>query len=113
MDDLMATQLADWVVEQNQRVQEVVWEFLEGDDDALELLGELLGKRTRVVIRREEPLSHMVLRSLPASHEELKAMAVAFHPSKRPEAALRQFLRRAEKEGKIHYDERTGIYSHA
>lgn len=113
MDDLMATQLADWVVEQNQRVQEVVWNYLEGEEDALETLGLLLGKRTRTVIKREEPLSHMIARSLPASHEELKAMAVQYHPSKRPEAALRQFLRRAIKEGKIHYDERTGIYSHS
>jgi hypothetical protein len=110
--------LVSWALEQITPVQQVIWAFLEEPEERLietlselEKRGVIEGSRTRG--RRPSPLVAKLRGALPATAEELYALAESLHRASRPKAAVRQFLRRSLKEGTIREVEQDGrIYYH-
>ncbi len=104
--------LIDWALQQTEKIQERIFLFLE--EPTHEAVPSLL-----IFLRRQNiplnlidtaptgSLSKLLMRTLhePQYLDDLYELARRSHVSERPEAAVRQFIRRAQKEGKILQDE--------
>lgn len=100
--------LIDWALQQTEKIQERIFLFLE--EPKHEAVPSLL-----IFLRRQNiplnlvdsaptgSLSKLLMRTLqkPQTLETLYEIARSSHTAERPEAAVRQFIRRAKKEGKI------------
>ena len=81
-------------------------EYLE-DPDELQL--ERLAAVAGLEIKPREyvkpaTLTDMIMRALPATRDELYDLARQHHRSKRPEAAVRQTIRRQQRKGLVYED---------
>jgi hypothetical protein len=134
-------QLVAWSIEQSAAIQEQMFRFFEQPEvefeNTLKLLHKkkLLSKPTRVITQERESLAALIERTLENAAREgkrivkadLYEMARASHISRRPEAAVRQSLRRyissgwltEEPDGQLNYHRDTfnsrhkGKLSHA
>lgn len=101
----------EWSTEQASIVRLAVVEYLESPDD--ERLSDVLNlcgiEKENRKTRKEDTLTALLKRSLPATLEELYVVARRNHRSNRPEAAVRQTLRNLKKRGLVSEDERGRI----
>lgn len=98
--------LINWAVHQNQEISRAVLDFLEEpNDDELETLVSLL--QSAGLARKVKPSSNgrlsdtltAYLLKKPSTKEELYEYTRTIHQATRPEAAVRQYLRRAVSNG--------------
>lgn len=103
-DPEVIDKLAAWTTQQSARVQAAVIEYLEDPkDQSLEHVLQLID---RAVPEDTEPIARpnfaqLVLRSLPATKDQLYQLAYREHLAKRPEATVRQVVRRLSAQGKL------------
>lgn len=111
----MAVQrIVDWALSQTGDIQSLIWKFLDAPSQKLE--PTLHALRARGVIHetrkeraeREVTLGSLLLRALPATFDQLVSVVQHTQSSKRPQATVRQFIRRNERRGMIH--QREGVY---
>ena len=104
-------QLVTWAMEQTRPIQEVIWTFLETPDDLLTTTVEEL-QRLGVIQPPESSsskrgghsssLAQLILRSLPATLEDLTKLVQTESPeTRRPAATVRQVVRRYQRKGEI------------
>lgn len=103
----VVNQLIEWAIEQSAEVSRAVLDFLaEPDDDQLDDLVARL-KKSGAIARKSPPkakngmLSQVLFTYISEkarTREELYAYARTLHQAERPEAAVRQYLRRAVRE---------------
>lgn len=105
--------LTSWTLFQALDVQFIVWEFLESPDDHFDSTLRALRKRgvipsAKARSKRRGNLGRTLVHALPASFDELVEVVQENHKTKRPQATVRQFLRRNIRGGAIH--ELQGVY---
>ena len=101
--------LIEWSIDQSDDIGKLILDFLaEPDDDRLdEVIDQLKSTgiiRGKVVSSGRGLLSETLtiyLSERPRSKDELYEYARVIHSAKRPEAAVRQYLRRALKQGQL------------
>lgn len=108
--------LVEWALEQAVDLQDLIFDFLENPDQLLDQT--VLQLRNMKIIRRQpakpttktkHSFAELVLRTLPATKEELIIVVSKNAPTtERPAATVRQLLRRMIKEGRVY--ERAGTY---
>lgn len=102
--------LADWTLEQAERVQQMVFAYLdEPEDKQLFRITALLSLQFPEVDERPGTLLDLMLRSLPATLDSWYELARREHHSKRPEAAVRANIRNLLERGEITLDGETYI----
>lgn len=110
-----------WALSRDQAVQDLIFSTLSGSLSpevavarlrALGVVGKSLGTGPK---GNGGSLTHLILRSLPATKEALYQLAIREHTAKRPEAAVRQILRRLTRNGTltITVTIEGEVYSHA
>jgi hypothetical protein len=107
--------LVEWSLSQVKEVQQIIWNFLEDPEDQLQPTLELLMELGIIEeIPQPKPqvtIKDLILKSLPATFDDLVQLVLMVSPNtRRPEATIRQFIRRHQrsgaiklKEGKIHH----------
>jgi len=96
-----------WTFQQPEELQQAVFDFLDGHLTFEEVVAKLreLGFSFPSLAPTTQPkaasLAEVLLRSAPLSHEDALQIARNLHPSKRPEAAARQALRRLVRNGSL------------
>jgi hypothetical protein len=109
-DPVVTETLVDWAMHQTEKIAHVIFNFLESptEDQVDEVIAQLreLGVTLEVAkpTLKEIPLTQIVLDALgsrPHTREELYELARSIQPSNRPEAAIRQMLRRLSRNGVI------------
>ncbi len=100
--------LSNWLLKQEEKIKEVILDYLDnpGDDKFWSILVLLDVDHPPPKKIREGSLIDLMLRSLPASKEELYEIAIREHKSNRPESAVRTNLRRLLEDGRIKEIER-------
>lgn len=101
-DENVTRQLVEWALEQEERTQQLIFDFLDDpSDEALPgLLSQLDKQGVQLYsreIKREKSLTQVILDEItkaPRTIEELYELGRQVHVSRRPEAAVRQVLRR-------------------
>jgi hypothetical protein len=105
--------LVDWAMHQTSSIAEVIFDFLESPtEDQVDAVLEKLHSLGAVLeaskpAPKEIPLTQIVLEALsirPHYKEELYALARSIQPSQRPEAAIRQMLRRLKRQGVVNVE---------
>lgn len=95
--------LVAWTTQQSATVQLAVQEYLEDPRD--EALNQILLLINQAVPEKEADskpnFAQLVIRALPATKDQLIQMAFREHLAKRPEATVRQVLRRLSRAGQI------------
>lgn len=118
-----------WALGRDSKVQDLVFSTLSGSlspEKALEglkSLGALAPAQPGAPATRSPcfssagsgTLTALILRSLPATKESLYSLAIREHTAKRPEAAVRQILRRLSRNGTliVTHTPEGEVYSHA
>lgn len=108
----VVTRLMDWALTQTTEVQALIWQFL--DSPSRRLQPTIVALREQGIIQerprtdRHVSLGSLLLRSLPATFEELVEVVQSNHSAKRPQATVRQFIRRSTRTGMIR--EEQGVY---
>lgn len=98
--------LIEWSLYQVKEVQQVIWRFLENPEDQLQSTLESL-KELGIIEDLPKPkpqvtIKDLILKSLPATFDELVQLVVMVSPNtRRPEATIRQFIRRHQRLGTI------------
>ena len=98
--------LVEWSLSQVKEVQQVIWNFLEDPDDQLEKTLQQL-QELGIVLQapRSKPqvtIKALILKALPATFDELVELVLMVSPNtRRPEATVRQFIRRHQKSGLV------------
>lgn len=108
-DPKVTETLIDWAFTQSEAVAAATFDFLDyPTDEGLEELLVFLGNEGIQVfelsVPKERSLTQMVLDTLqahPTSIDELNRLARQFYPSARPEAAVRQVIRRLSRSGRL------------
>lgn len=108
VDPDVTERLISWVIQQQMFVTLAVLEYLEDPtpdhlQHVLTLVTEV-NQEARSERRRDPTLSSLLIRSLPATRDQLYELARREHPSRRPEAAVRQTLRNLIKQGRVRED---------
>jgi hypothetical protein len=94
--------LLNWMFEQEDQIQAAVIAYLEDPSDRrLKAVLKIIDVAAETVYPKPMTLIQLILRILPAKKEELYRVARDQHNAKRPEAAIRQILRRLTLEGRI------------
>lgn len=100
--------LTVWALTQATDVQKAIWTFLESpnpEEALVETLTTLQDLNIQLHLPKEKPtkssLAEVMMRSLPATKEELITIATDLITTKRPDSTVRQFLRRKIKQGHI------------
>jgi hypothetical protein len=103
VDDLL-----DWAIEQSAEITRLVLDFLaEPDDDRLENVVQQLSAAGLIKGSTKGPRGNLTETMLhyiaekPRSKEDLYAYARTMHNTRRPEATVRQFLRRAVRSNQL------------
>ena len=86
--------IIDWARPQAAPVQDLIWQFLEDPEANLESTLKKL-KLTPAKASSSTPLATILMNALPATKEDLSQLVAQVSPTtKRPEATVRQFIRR-------------------
>lgn len=98
--------LIEWAIEQSNELSREVLDFLaEPDEDRLTSIIKKLPPPAETPEKRNPgTLSHtltLYLEKAPRTKEELYSYTRTLHQAARPEAAVRQYLRRAERAGEL------------
>lgn len=95
--------LLEWMFDQSDQIQVAVLAYLSDPSERrFKTVLRLIDRATEEVRpRQSNTLVDLVVRVLPATLEDLYKMARREHQAKRPEAAVRQLLRRLTAEGRI------------
>lgn len=107
-DHSVTEKLVDWALAQSLEIADRIFEFLEEPtEEDLPKLISFLGKSGVTIHKASAPKissASILLKALairPQEPEELVKIIRSLNPSKRPEALVRQFLRRYQKSGVI------------
>lgn len=106
--------LVEWALTQTGEIQSLIWVFLDSPSKRLEptihalRASGAIAETSQERVERKVTLGNLLLRSLPATFEQLVAVVQRNQSSKRPQATVRQFIRRNERRGMIHQCE--GVY---
>lgn len=109
--------LIDWTLQQVAPVQEMLWRFITNPETELEatlvfLQEHQLASTTRTPSTAVS-ISQILRDALPATKEELYTLVRALSPeTERPEATVRQWLRRNLAKGALHVKEDNTIHPH-
>lgn len=98
--------LIDWAFTQSEAVADATFDFLddpttEGLNELLVFLGQEKVQVFEMELPRERSLTQLITDHLPTTLEDLNGLARSLYPSARPEAAVRQVLRRLNRTGQI------------
>jgi len=92
--------IIQWTMAQSRNIAVKVLNYLENPDDTLlQNIREMVDCKVEIQAygRSTSTLTDLILRALPASPEQLYALARQEHRSRRPEAAVRQTLRNLQR----------------
>jgi hypothetical protein len=107
----------EWMMEQEVDIQSATFDYLDNPSDASlqRILTLVNGVRTKVPSNPTgrgggHTMAALLLRSLPATMDQLKELGRREHLAERPEAQIRQLIRRYTKENKIYFNEEDQKY---
>ena len=86
--------IVDWALTQSSSVQSTIWDFFQDPEDRIDATLKALHLQ-ETYINKKIPMTKLLLQALPCTKEALVEVVVQASPNtKRPEASVRQFLRR-------------------
>ena len=105
-DPVVTLRLIDWAFEQSPEIEGLIFGFLEEptNQGLTELLFDLECRGVpiyQISFTPELSVTDLILRSLPATKDELYELVQREHTTRRPAATVRQILRRLQKSGII------------
>lgn len=101
--------LINWTLSQSSIVRAAVIDYLEDPDHDLKRVVSLIHSIPIAERPSAGTLTDLIRRSLPCDLDQLYELARREHPSRRPEAAVRQIIRNLTRRGSIVIDE-FGVY---
>jgi len=107
--------LVNWAIHQTEIIQEQIYSFLEEPEDLLEetlalLQDEHIISETTAPSRPTGSATQLILRSLPASFDQLVHIVTEVSSPRRPQATVRQAMRTLTKRNQAQADQTTQTY---